>query len=201
VKTGFVFLFLLLLVIAVLFVGLAPWQEKIVETTPPVQTPPSHTILLETSGRAIEGGSISVFATSSCGEGIPIALHLDGKSVGEQIGARATFPLSNLAAGEHELSASSGECIGSLSLLVSPASCNEGEKMPCEINGCAGIRLCENGILTECNLPKKICIPGSVTGCSLDSCSFGYTKCNECGNGFGPCMPSPQIAGSLTSCP
>jgi hypothetical protein len=199
VEIGYLFLLLFLIAAALLLAGLAPWQENPQHPAAPLQKQSSQrAIALETSGNAAEG--MEVFATSPCGEA-SIKLYLDGTIAGEEMGARATFALSPLAAGEHALSATSGECSGSLEFSVAAPACNAGETEECGIGACKGLRKCENGAFTECMLPKKMCVPGSATGCLLDSCSFGYSKCNECGTGYGPCMPSPQTGGSLISCP
>ena len=65
--------------------------------------------------------------------------------------------------------------------------CEEGESIPCEIDGCNGMRICENKLWSSCKL-NTICEPGSKEFCYENSCVNGYKICNVCGTGYGDCV-------------
>jgi len=65
--------------------------------------------------------------------------------------------------------------------------CKEGESISCEIDGCNGIRVCENKLWSPCKL-DTICEPGSKEFCYENSCVNGYKMCNVCGTGYGDCV-------------
>ncbi|MEM4554446.1 MAG: hypothetical protein QXT25_01180 [Candidatus Anstonellaceae archaeon] len=66
--------------------------------------------------------------------------------------------------------------------------CQEGQVRNCTKDGCNGTQKCYRGRWGICVLPRKICNPKERIGCSYDGCRFGYSECNECGTGFGPCI-------------
>lgn len=82
----------------------------------------------------------------------------------------------------------------------SAPECSAGEARNCTLNGCPGTQKCYNGAYSSCVLPKKTCVPGRKIGCSSDSCKFGYMTCNECGTGYGECLPPENQTPSDTGC-
>ena len=68
-----------------------------------------------------------------------------------------------------------------------PAECVEGETKKCMLdNGCAGEIVCYGTRWSDC-VAKRVCRPGRVAPCALNSCDFGLRTCNECGNGWSEC--------------
>lgn|GEM_PF-1503988 len=65
--------------------------------------------------------------------------------------------------------------------------CADGEKIPCNIDACAGEKICIGGKWSMCVLLPKACVPNSTIACAFDNCRFGEAKCNTCGNGYGKC--------------
>ena len=74
------------------------------------------------------------------------------------------------------------------SLPAPAAECENGAVSDCEADGCPGKKVCQEGFFSDCNIGRKICVPGQRIGCSIDGCRFGYTVCNKCGSGFGGCV-------------
>lgn len=71
---------------------------------------------------------------------------------------------------------------------VLPSQCEPGGQEACITGGgCEGVRLCANGRLGNCIIPKQECVPGSRVGCTIDECTFGFRVCNKCGTGYLPC--------------
>ncbi|MCX8198290.1 MAG: hypothetical protein N3F07_03835 [Candidatus Micrarchaeota archaeon] len=135
---------------------------------------------------ASEQQLVFIKAASSCGN---FTLYLDGKPLasGERIEKQIVAE-----AGRHVVSANNSICGASSVLEVLKKECEEGEVAQCSKDGCPGESVCENGRLSECALPKKICVPGQKVGCPVDECRFGYMECNHCGTGFGPCLPKQE---------
>lgn len=78
--------------------------------------------------------------------------------------------------------------------------CTDGETKECELGDCGGAISCIGGAWGECVPKKRICVPGKVVGCTLDSCNFGYKVCNECGTGFSECMAEIPSAPCSSNC-
>ncbi|MEM4633675.1 MAG: hypothetical protein QW275_00805 [Candidatus Anstonellaceae archaeon] len=136
---------------------------------------------------AIEGENISIRGFSSCGN---FSLYIDGSAVLQN---QQSVELEiKLGRGEHIILASNKDCFANVSVSVAVRECKEGETRPCMQDGCEGKEICEKGLFSPCTLPPKICIPGQKLGCLLDECRFGYMVCNQCGSGFGPCLPKEQ---------
>ncbi|MBN2478534.1 hypothetical protein JXB01_04565 [Candidatus Micrarchaeota archaeon] len=71
--------------------------------------------------------------------------------------------------------------------LVFGNECGKGEMQKCFLNECEGVKYCNYGYWGECTL-KKVCTPGEKVYCA-DVCPTAYKTCNECGTGYGPCIP------------
>jgi len=149
------------------------------------------------SAPVMEGTVLSAQAFSSCGN---FSLYLDGSLVGS--GERVLQKIAPKA-GLHLLAASNEKCNARLQLEITARVCFDGEKKNCQQDGCSGAATCENGRFSSCVLPVQICVPGQRMGCAINGCSFGYMLCNQCGNGYGPCLPkgAPSSAAcNSTSC-
>jgi hypothetical protein len=85
-------------------------------------------------------------------------------------------------------------------LPVAVKECSGNESRPCIIGQCQGVQKCSGGAYSDCLLPRKICIPGEKSGCTLDSCQFGYMACNSCGTGFLPCAPEVPLTANSIAC-
>lgn len=136
----------------------------------------------------IEGENLTVRAYSSCGG---FSIYLDERAIAEgESYAKAAF-LTQV--GTHLLVAKNNRCNISLSFHVENRECISGQEKPCFEGGCEGKNECEGGRWGRCILPKKICQPGTKSGCNLDGCKFGYSTCNSCGSAFGPCLPKDDL--------
>jgi len=131
----------------------------------------------------MEGTALSAQAFSSCGN---FSLYLDGSPIGS--GERVLQKIAPKA-GRHLLAASNEKCNASLQLEITARECFESEKKDCKQDGCGGQATCENGRFSSCVLPVQICVPDQRMGCAINGCSFGYMLCNQCGTGYGPCLP------------
>lgn len=69
--------------------------------------------------------------------------------------------------------------------------CSGDEFISCKMaeGGCTGKKYCVSGKFGECARELQVCQPGARLRCSLNSCSFGEAICNECGSGWGECLP------------
>ncbi|MBU0586071.1 hypothetical protein KJ780_01015 [Candidatus Micrarchaeota archaeon] len=67
--------------------------------------------------------------------------------------------------------------------------CNSGTEECITEDGCQGTRTCKGGKWSECII-KKICSPGSTSGCFVNSCIGGYAVCNSCGTAYENCTPA-----------
>jgi len=133
----------------------------------------------------VDGNTATAHVLSTCGG---FELSLDGQKAGESE-MYLDFPFF-LSPGGHTLRANGSGCSVELPFLVLERECFGNQTKPCTVGDCAGLRSCQNGIFSsECSLPRKICVPGEKIGCSTDGCKFGYSICNSCGSGFGPCLP------------
>lgn len=65
--------------------------------------------------------------------------------------------------------------------------CIDEERQDCIVDDCDGIKLCVGGKWSGCSI-DRICIPGTTTPCSENSCIVGYQTCNECGTGYEECI-------------
>jgi hypothetical protein len=135
----------------------------------------------------VEGNNATLRAFSTCG---PFGVSLDGAGLGSGEAAfSAQFPLE---AGGHAFTASGSGCNSTLAFIVQPRECSGNATEGCSRGGCAGSRQCTNGVFSDCELRRKICVPGERMGCSTDACAFGYATCNPCGTGFGGCLPDEK---------
>ncbi|MFH0927175.1 MAG: hypothetical protein V1822_01205 [Candidatus Micrarchaeota archaeon] len=70
------------------------------------------------------------------------------------------------------------------------AQCDDGQQKSCSLtNGCSGTSVCDGGRWSECST-ARVCRPGRVAPCPLDSCNFGIRECDECGSGWSECAPA-----------
>ncbi|MCX8197230.1 MAG: hypothetical protein N3G80_02860 [Candidatus Micrarchaeota archaeon] len=136
----------------------------------------------------IDKAEIAFF--SSCDD---FEIFVDGKSYGNY--SSGTKMNLTLEEGKHIISAKNQQCSSSISVEAYKRECEEKSSRECFVGNCSGTQKCSAGKWGECILPKKICVPGQKVGCSLNSCSFGYRTCNECGTEFGPCMPAEANCG------
>ncbi|HIH18883.1 TPA: hypothetical protein HA225_02805 [Candidatus Micrarchaeota archaeon] len=155
-------------------------------------------IYLEGPTPLLENGSAIVRAFSSCGR---FELLLDGEKVAEGT-SRAEAVLSPKI-GQHTIQAKGGACSDSVTFSVIRRECEPTEREKCLVGGCEGEKTCIGGFFSECVLPRKICVPGERTGCTLDACRFGRMECNACGTGFLECLPDEITADTANSmvCP
>ncbi len=139
-------------------------------------------VFLDGKGTVFEGERLTVKAFSSCGK---FELLLDGKkiAVGETR-AQAAFVAN---AGRHTIEAKGAQCSQKLEFEAVARQCDEGGEQDCKIGSCTGRQACAAGRFGNCVLPKKVCVPGTKTGCTLNSCQFGYRICNDCGTGYSDC--------------
>ena len=134
----------------------------------------------------VEGDSISVSGESTCGN---VSLFVDGKEI-QARNVDGTFSASLTAViGAHNITAEGDGCAASSGVTVLNRECSGNETISCTVNGCDGYKPCVDGRFGACRKNKRVCKPGSRMGCSLNSCSFGYMICNECGTGYGHCAP------------
>jgi len=152
---------------------------------PPVQG--SMGIELSTDREAyLENDTVYVQALSHCGGNA--ALSLDGQPLAGDV-SNGRFEASVKAgAGTHEIAAMDRTCIAKRNFTVAARECSDGDNRTCIVNGCDGKMLCVGGTFSACALNEHICQPGSRIGCVVDGCRPGYTYCNACGTGFGPCL-------------
>ena len=142
------------------------------------------TIGLFTEGSYFAGEEIIVRAYSSCGK---FSLFVDGREIADGEGSiRKGVALEK---GRHEILAKNGKCSAMLQVAVSMRECGGNEMKGCVEGGCNGTQECLGGKWGECAMPRRVCTPGTTTGCSVDSCRFGYATCNGCGTGFSECLP------------
>lgn len=149
-------------------------------------------IFLSGSRPFLDGGTASVQAFSSCGE---FELSLDGRTISSGASASAEVPL---AVGQHVLEAKNARCDEELEFSVIAKECESNETRGCSVGACFGTQVCSGGFYGECAIPPKICTPGVGIGCSTDGCHFGHAICNDCGNGFGPCLPRDSGTGAAS---
>jgi hypothetical protein len=65
--------------------------------------------------------------------------------------------------------------------------CEDGETRDCMKGPCNGTQSCVAGSWGECII-ERVCEPGEVVPCTVDSCAYAYKVCNDCGTGYGPCI-------------
>ena len=142
--------------------------------------------------RLVEGQNASVTAYSTCGN---FTISADGRKICDaSSGQQLSIPLP---AGNYSISAANANCSASAPLQVVARVCQDGQEQGCTKNGCPGTQACSGGSWSGCELPERKCMPGVKIGCAYNSCSFGYTTCDKCGAGFGPCLPEGQSAAPL----
>lgn len=75
-----------------------------------------------------------------------------------------------------------------------PSDCAEGTQRVCRSGACAGTSICSGGIWQPCLLDslKSVCASNSVKQCILEGCAYAVAVCNECGTGWGKCIPYPN---------
>ncbi|VVC01339.1 Uncharacterised protein [uncultured archaeon] len=152
-------------------------------------------IFLGGSRPYMDGGTVMVQAFSSCGS---FTLLLDGSQLASgENSLRAEVPLTK---GEHLLQAQGTGCSGEASFSVAAFECQGGENRSCIVGSCQGMQHCFDGFYGDCGLPPRICDPGERIGCSIDGCHFGYATCNECGSGFGACLPRESSSANTSGC-
>lgn len=71
--------------------------------------------------------------------------------------------------------------------------CEENATRKCYIGNCAGRQLCSDGEWGECRI-DVVCIPGTVEPCVIGYCARTYRVCDECGSGYGDCLPIDELA-------
>ena len=183
----------------VVFVSLAAFRFFSQPASPP-QAGGEISLIVE-SQNLVEGQPAVVKAYSTCGN---FTLSADGQEICAGTSGQV-FSLP-LAAGNHSVTAAGGNCSVSVPVQVASGSkkeCNDGQTQACKLNGCSGTRTCFGGIWDVCQLPYRKCMPGARIGCALNSCSFGYSTCDKCGAGWGPCLPAGQaspLTGNSISC-
>ncbi len=140
----------------------------------------------------LEGDELGLFLITSCG---PFKTYLDGVEEGSY--QQSVKTSLSLEPGRHMFEARNANCFASISLSVEKRECEDGFEQGCAAGNCNGTKTCRGGRWGNCVLQKKVCSPGQRRGCSIDSCNFGYSYCNECGSGFGPCKAEN---GNSTDC-
>ena len=65
--------------------------------------------------------------------------------------------------------------------------CSNGEIRDCMKGPCNGTQNCSDGMWGSCTV-ERICEPGEVVPCAVDSCASAYKICNDCGTGYGECI-------------
>jgi hypothetical protein len=145
-----------------------------------------------------EGAQVDAKAFSSCGS---FQLFLDGEKIADGE-ARAEARI-NASMGTHTLVAKNSQCSREAQFSVFRVECQGNSTAPCDVGGCSGVKQCAGGLYSECVLPKRICVPGEKSGCTLNACQFGYATCDKCGTGFGPCEPADGSAAiqNAAACP
>jgi len=151
-------------------------------------------ISLSLDGRPlVDGNTATLRAVSTCGA-FDVSLDGAGFGNGEPL-LSAPFLLKE---GSHSFFAQGNGCNSTLVFGVIARECGANETKECEKSGCPGTCKCAGGIFSECALPKKACQPGEKVGCSTNGCSFGHMMCNQCGTGFGKCLP--DLGTGLATC-
>jgi len=141
-------------------------------------------VFIEGPPSVLEGAAVRIGAFSSCGD---FSVFADGNNQG---GYSQSARLSLiLPPGSHRIEAKNGNCSAGAEFIVLERQCEDGQAEGCEVGKCAGNRTCFGGRWGGCIFPERVCPPGQRIGCSTDGCHFGYTTCNGCGTGFGPCLP------------
>ncbi|MCX8195236.1 MAG: hypothetical protein N3G22_03990 [Candidatus Micrarchaeota archaeon] len=135
-------------------------------------------------GEFIEGSPVRAEIFSSCGD---FEVFLDGHKIAS--GKSQKEVQIEAQAGEHLLVAKSEGCKAERGFVVLQRQCRENENRSCMVGRCPGFQTCQQGRLSPCILPQKVCVPGEKRGCTINACQFGKMECNECGTGFGPCLP------------
>jgi hypothetical protein len=152
-------------------------------------------VYLQGPSQVTENAPVKVSAFSSCGV---FSTFLDGKV--QQQGVLEAEAIIRVPPGTHVFEAKNGNCSGNVSFSVVAPQCSGGQVQQCNSEGCPGTETCFGGNWGDCVLPRKVCSPGQKIGCSLDGCHFGYSACNQCGSGFGPCMPENSSAPQAQAC-
>ncbi|MFZ5501488.1 MAG: hypothetical protein ACOY58_06220, partial [Candidatus Micrarchaeota archaeon] len=66
--------------------------------------------------------------------------------------------------------------------------CASGETRSCQSGSCAGTSTCIQGVWSGCRW-ERICTPGIHEPCIEQGCAYALRECNECGTGWGECLP------------
>lgn len=176
------FILIILVIISMLF--LLSWKSSGENGT---TAPHEKSVAVYTDrDEYVEGDNISISVESTCGN---VSLLIDGKEIRTENENDAFSASLTAAMGMHNITAEGDGCEASRSVTVLERECSENETESCVINGCDGYKPCVDGRFEECRKNRRVCKQGSRIGCPLNSCSFGYATCNECGTGYGPCEP------------
>jgi hypothetical protein len=119
-----------------------------------------------------------------------LSLFLDEKAVEFSLSSGSIHAILRPKEGVHKLRLEGGkDCSASEIFEVLAAKCKEGTTKSCiDSRGCEGKSICRSGVWGACIFPTPICKPGSKTACMINSCEWGFSVCNMCGTGWGPCM-------------
>jgi len=75
-------------------------------------------------------------------------------------------------------------------ILAKVKECEAGETRDCLTHdGCDGTQRCVDYEWTPCKKNRMVCRPGQRKACAYTPCKVGHKECNECGTGYGPCLP------------
>jgi len=184
-----------LLSLAVIAAAVGATYFFLIPKEQPVQYGAKLEIYPSFSGALLEGKAASAKFFSSCGD---FSVYLDRQHLGDYE-QRAEVPIS-AGIGSHTLEAKNSECVEKIVFEVKKAECSEREARGCSSGGCPGKQECVGGFFGNCQMPKKVCVPGQKVGCSSSACSFGYKTCNRCGTEYGPCTPDGSVNATSASC-
>lgn len=96
----------------------------------------------------------------------------------------------NMSEGEHYVLVSSDDHRASYIIISKIKECEPGSTRDCLTEaGCDGKQTCTDYRWSSCRQNKRICRPGYRKPCAYTPCIVGHKVCNECGTGYGPCLP------------
>ena len=74
---------------------------------------------------------------------------------------------------------------------VSVPSCTPNTVETCIVGSCVGVRECTNESNWGPCVVEHVCVPGDREPCTTikGGCINGVKTCNDCGTGWGPCIP------------
>lgn len=135
-----------------------------------------------------QGGHVSVLGLSKC-EDVGAFLDLVSVPVSGS-GSACAIPVSEAVdVGTHNLSMRVQGAEYVFQFVVSGKPCSpEGAVLGCAIDSCPGEKLCVNGFWSGCMVSGRVCVPGSVRNCPLETgCGSGTQACNSCGTAYSRC--------------